>query len=138
MILYSQDKLRAELRRDEGYRRFPYTDTTGNLTIGVGWNLSANGLPDFVIEQLLDIGVTQARQVVSEALPEWRTLSDARQRVLINMGYNLGNKLKSFRRTLAAVKRGDYEAAARGMLRSRWAKQVGDRAKRLAKMMQEG
>jgi lysozyme len=39
---------------------------------------------------------------------------------------------------LAAVREGRYDDAAAGMLRSKWAGQVGERAKRLAALMREG
>jgi lysozyme len=39
---------------------------------------------------------------------------------------------------LAALEQGDYETAAKEMLDSKWARQVGDRANRLAKMMEDG
>jgi len=138
MTLYSQGELRSELRRDEGCKLFPYVDTAGKLTIGVGWNLSDNGLPTFIVEELLTEGIQRAKEVVEGLLPEWQELSDARQRVLLNMAYNLGRKLGGFRRFLGAVEADDFEAAASEMRRSRWAKQVGKRAERLATMMEEG
>jgi lysozyme len=59
--------------------------------------------------------------------------------VLVNMGFNLGPEgLLGFRRTLRAVEEGRYADAAEGMLRSKWARQVGARAVRLAAMMREG
>ena len=59
--------------------------------------------------------------------------------MLADMCFNLGiNRLLGFKNTLAAIKAGDYEAAADGMLASMWAKQVGKRAHRLIKMMREG
>lgn len=42
-----RDILRPQLRIDEGVREFPYTDTVGKLSIGVGRNLDDVGLrPD--------------------------------------------------------------------------------------------
>jgi lysozyme len=35
-----------QLRRDEGVRLHPYTDTVGKLTIGVGRNLADMGISD--------------------------------------------------------------------------------------------
>ena len=52
------------------------------------------------------------------------------------MAYNLGiNSLLGFKNTLATIQAGRYNDAADGMLASKWATQVGDRATRLAKMM---
>ncbi|NTV10478.1 MAG: lysozyme, partial [Zoogloea sp.] len=72
-------------------------------------------------------------------LPWWRSLDEVRQHVLMNMCFNLGiQKLQAFKNTLSLVQAGQYEAAARAMLASLWAQQVGDRAKRLAKEMETG
>ena len=43
-----------------------------------------------------------------------------------------------FHNTLAAIEAGNYAAASGGMLASKWAKQVGARATRLAAMMKTG
>ena len=65
--------------------------------------------------------------------------SPARQRVLLNMCFNLGSGgLLEFRKSLAAMERGDFETAAREMKASKWATQVGDRADRLAALMRSG
>ena len=80
-------------------------------------------------------------------LPWWKNMDEVRQRALANMAFNLGvgpsdeqptGKLLTFKNTLAAMARGDYEAAANGMSSSAWAKQVGIRATRLVEMMRSG
>ena len=37
--------IEADLERDEGYRQFPYTDSVGKLTIGIGFNLETYDTP---------------------------------------------------------------------------------------------
>jgi lysozyme len=55
------------------------------------------------------------------------------------MAFNLGlPRLLTFHDMIAALGRQDYGAAADAMLASRWAVQVGDRARRLAQMMRTG
>jgi len=56
----------------------------------------------------------------------------------MNMAFNMQGKLLGFRKFLAAAQRGDWNGAATEMLDSLWARQVGDRAKRLASMMRSG
>ena len=76
---------------------------------------------------------------LQKALPWVTDLSDVRQRVLYNMAYNLGvPSLLKFTDTLAMIKQGDYTGASIYMLRSKWAGQVGDRAKRLSVAMKDG
>lgn len=132
------DLLKAALIREEGLELKPYVDTVGKITIGVGRNLTDNGISEEEAMLLLDEDI--AYVVVQMAkLPWFSALDDVRQRVLADMCFNLGFKgLMSFKRTLAAVQDGDYTAAARHMLDSKWAQQVGRRAVRLSAMMQTG
>jgi lysozyme len=46
--------------------------------------------------------------------------------------------LSEFHNTLNAAKEGRYQECAKHMLNSDWAKQVGSRADRLARMMETG
>ena len=71
-------------------------------------------------------------------LPWWRALDPVRQRVMMNMAFNMQGKLLGFRNFLAAAQRRDWSTASAEMLDSLWARQVGDRAKRLASMMRSG
>ena len=130
--------LRESLKRDEGLRLKPYTDSTGHLTIGWGYNLT-NGIPLEIAERLLDIKMNEAVADVASYLPWSLALSEPRRDVLANMVYNLGiHGLLGFHRALAAMHAGDFEAAATEMLDSQWAQQVGPRAHRLAAQMRTG
>jgi len=132
------DKLRQELIRDEGLRLMPYTDTVGKLTIGVGRNLTDKGISPDEAQMLLDADIKEHLKLLDDNLEWWRTMSENRQRVIANLCFNMGKGLFSFVNTLAAMKRGDYEAAADGMAQSKWAIQVGPRASRLIQAMREG
>jgi lysozyme len=131
--------MRAELARDEGRRLKPYTDTVGKLTIGVGRNLTDRGLSDGEVDHLLDQDIALSEAELDKVAPWWREMSGVRQRVLLNMHFNMGwPRLSNFKNTLGAMQAGDYAKAADGMLASVWAQQVGQRAVRLAKMMRTG
>jgi lysozyme len=55
------------------------------------------------------------------------------------MSFQLGIAgLLKFKSTLAFIEAGDYENAATNMLKSLWAKQTPQRAKRLAEQMRSG
>ena len=131
--------LNAELIRDEGLRLRPYLDSVGKLTIGVGRNLDDVGISNAEALTMLANDVDLAIHELESRFTWFGDLSDARQRVLVNMCFNLGiTRLLGFRNMLAAVELGDYYKAAHEMLDSKWARQVGDRAKRLATMMEQG
>ncbi len=131
--------LKIELTRDEGLRLKPYRDTVGKLTIGIGRNLDDVGISQDEAMHLLDNDIARTTAALDKAIPWWRSLNDVRQRVVVNMAFNLGVAgLLGFKNTLAAMKAGRYADAAEGMLASKWATQVGERAKRLAAMMANG
>ena len=126
------------LKRHEGYRRLAYTDTVGKLTVGYGRNLSDKGLTEAEAEYLLrnDIAEAEARL---EKLPWWGALDSVRRAVLTDMAVNLGfDGLMKFKKTLRFVEAGWYGAASEEMLASRWAEQVGERARTLSRLMRLG
>lgn len=135
-------QLTKELRRDEGVVPFAYQDHLGYWTIGVGRLIDkrkGGGLSDAEIDFLLSNDIDRFEKQVIDAIPWYSRLDDVRQRVLVNMAFNLGIAgLLGFKNTLAMIERGDYAGAAKGMLNSKWATQVGERAKRLATMMETG
>jgi lysozyme len=131
--------LREQLERDEGREGYPYRDSLGFLTIGVGHNLDANPLPDEVINLLLDIDIARVQGALRIRVPWYQELSEPRQAVLEGMAYNMGvGGLMTFHKLLRACEGGDYTTAAAEMLDSRWAKQVPVRAMRLAAQMRTG
>ncbi|WP_337688537.1 glycoside hydrolase family protein [Mycetohabitans sp. B46] len=104
----------------------------------VGRNLTDVGISEVECNLLLGNDVMRSAMWLDRHLPWWRSLDAVRQCVIINMAFNMGRKLLTFANTLAAMQHGDYEAAANGMLASKWATQVGARAQRLANMMRTG
>lgn len=139
MTAADRASLVADLERDEGVRQFPYVDTVGKLTIGVGRNLTDRGLSPDEIRYLLQNDIDAAMDDLNRGVPWWDRLDPVRQTVLVNMCFNLGwPRLRGFVRTLAAIRRGDYIDAAAGMRDSLWATQVGARAERLAVLMESG
>lgn len=132
----------AELRRDEGVVPYAYQDSLGYWTIGVGRLIDrrkGGRLRDDEIDYLLKSDIEELYGLLDEKLPWWRKLDPVRQRVIVNMAFNLGVAgLLGFRNTLKAIEAGDWKRAAAGMLASKWATQVGERARRLARMMLNG
>lgn len=127
-----------QLMRHEGVKLRPYRCTAGKLTIGVGRNLEDVGISRAEAEELLQHDIDR---ILREArhLPVYEDLDHIRQNVIMNMLFNLGlSRLLKFKRMFEALEKGSYTLAAAEMLDSRWAEQVGDRAKELAEMMRTG
>lgn len=144
---FDLSKMIEELKLDEG--RAPndkgYQCSAKKWTIGYGHNIETTPIPDRIAEDLLshDIGVVLSQ---CERFDWFYPLSDVRKRVIVNMVFNMGaNGVSSFGCMIAAIKREDWEDAAWEMLNttkhgiiidSKWLDDVGDRARRLARMME--
>jgi lysozyme len=155
------------LLKHEGYKEYPYKDTKGKLTVGIGRNITdrpitpkevsylivknkitqsegnninvENRVSLHAAKALLEEDVKSLINKMNVSVPCFKNLDMVRQAVLIDMAYNMGmGGLLEFKRTLAAVKDGNYKDAAKDMLESQWSLQVKERATELAKMMKTG
>jgi lysozyme len=135
----NQDLLIADLIRDEKLALKPYHCTAGRLTVGIGRNLDDVGLTPDEAKMLCANDIARIKGELDRAVPWWRKMSEARQRGLANMCFNLGlARLLGFRKMLTALEADDWQAAAREALSSKWAEQVGKRANRIAALFMEG
>ena len=125
-----------QIKADEGFRSSVYQCSAGKLTIGYGRNIEDNGITQKEADYLLMNDISNTHRELNQALPWFHMLSQKRKGVLINMCFNMGlPTMMKFKKMLSALSMGDYDEAARQMLDSKWARQVGDRANRLAEEM---
>jgi lysozyme len=130
--------LERELTRDEGKRSKPYRDSLGFLTIGIGHNLDAEGLCEEAIAAQFRYDLDKKVFTPLDArLPWWRELPEPVQRVIANLTFNLGIVgLLKWRIFLAQLKNGRYANAAANLRSNRiYTRQVGERAERLARLL---
>lgn len=128
--------LKALLVKHEGLRLKPYKCTAGKLTIGVGRNLEDVGITEDEARDLLDNDINRLHSAIPSVVPCFGSLDETRQHVLLDMAFNLGLAgLGKFTKFRVALEARDFEGAAREMLNSAWAAQVGERSQELAKMM---
>lgn len=153
---YDKGELLKQLELHESKERKLYKDTRGFWTIGIGRNISADGmkirewphldpfkvtLTDEQIAVMLDNDVKKFERALDRDLRWWRTLSDVRQRIILDMTFNMGwapghpGGFDDFKTTLALIEAGRYREAARAMKQSKWYQQVGRRSKRLVYAM---
>jgi lysozyme len=129
----NRGQLQKDLILDEGILLKPYRCTAGKLTIGIGRNLDDVGISKTETLALLAADIERAEQGLDYFAPWWRSLPEPAARGLVNMAFNLGaGGLAGFKGMLLALEIGDYALAAAEALDSKWAKQVGDRAKRIS------
>ena len=101
--------------------------------------MKVNGmaLTDKQADALFDISYQQATSRAQGFSPNFRKLPQEMQETLINMSFQLGNRLNDFKDMRAALEEGDYDAVKKEMIDSDWAKQTPDRAKRLVKTLSD-
>lgn len=125
----------------EGYRSQVYKDTLGYETIGYGHLLLANEkgvLNEVTHEEGLRLLQMDMGKAISEFRQYWGEveLGEPREACLIDMTYNMGSvRWPKFTKN---IKEGDYREAAIQVMNSKYATQVGKRAKRNACIIRDG
>jgi lysozyme len=131
--------LKAELERDEGLKLKPYKDTKGILTIGIGKNLESAGISRDEAFYMLTNDINEIFNKIVEKFPWFLNLNYVRQRVLINIAFNVGfNGFLKFEKMLNYCKIADFSKAADEILDSKAGKELIIRYKRLSNMMRLG
>ncbi len=118
----------------------------GKWTVGVGYNISDRGVDflqrvlgrrfDMPIDQItltraealkvLDADIDRVEEAVVVHFPFYTKLNEVRQRVVLDMAFNMGFGALGFKNTRKMVETQDWSGAARGLYNSKWARQVGD------------
>ena len=156
---YNMTELLDQLVEHEGLELMPYEDSLGINTIGIGRNLVDRGISDLELVQMgkdmssvYEWGITKEQAYylaendikivemeICKAHPCVVELDEVRQRVIIDMAFNIGvPRLKKFKKMWQAIHDKDFASAKTEMLDSRWSKQVGNRAVRLSNAMETG
>ncbi|MBF0176518.1 MAG: lysozyme [Magnetococcales bacterium] len=134
-----REALTKQLIRHEGIALRPYLCPAGRVTIGVGRNLEDVGISEAEAMVLLNNDLDRVEGELQRYLPGFNDLNDVRRCALMDMCFNLGiSRFRLFQRFVAAINNKDFTLAAQEMLDSRWAKQVGERAKYLSRMVETG
>ncbi len=137
-----------KLIKNEGMRLKPYRCTLGKLTIGVGRNLEDNplnfeekracgdfmhGITENGAKMLLRNDIVRCYDEVSHLFKDYKKLSEGRQFALLDMCFQLGiGGLRKFRIMRKAIDNNDFDLASEACLKSVYAKQTPNRARRNA------
>lgn len=134
-----REKLKKELILDEGEVLHEYKDSLGYSTIGVGRLIDkrkGGGITKQESMYLLDNDITKKSAQVVDALPWIVKHPDEVQRAVINMSFQMGiHGLLGFKNTLSLIQAKKYKEAADNALKSKWAQQTPNRAKRVTDMI---
>ena len=128
--------LAKDLKRDEGFRSKPYHDSEGYLTIGYG-TLLKKGISKEEAGLLLGCRMREILTELKARAPvQFNLLPRHVRRALGNMAYNLGvPRLLQFKCMWRALENEDFSKAADEALKSKWARQVGQRAERISTLI---
>lgn len=141
------------IEKHEGRRKRVYQCPAGANTIGVGWNIDANELPqdiahhlaqqgsitDAMIDRLLEISIRRAVADCRALFPGFDDMSDARRMALTDFVFQLGfRRARQFSRAVAAVNTGRWEDAAKEMRDSAWFTQTPRRAEEITNIIETG
>ena len=159
MDSFGMAEMTAELMQAEGTILYVYDDATGhpivrgsvvrgNPTIGTGRNIAHGSTGISMAENYLLLGNDiVAATMVLDGDPAWNTpswcwrtaLSPVRQRALINLCFNMGDRvLDEFTQFRAALEAENYAAAGAALEASAWWGQVGARGPRVQWMIVHG
>ena len=141
------DKLREQLKIDEGVKYEVYDDHLGYKTFGIGHLVVAGdqeygasvGTPvsEERVNAVFDEDVQKYIDESKKVFPNLDSLPEEAQQVIVNMCFNMGApRLSKFKKFIAGVNDGNWSTAAVEMMDSRWATQVGVRAERLRDRIQ--
>jgi len=140
------DKLREELKVDEGVKYEVYLDHLGLPTFGIG-HLVTKSDPEYGCEVGTSVSEERVNECfesdVKQVLLDCKTLysdfdglPEEVQLIIANMMFNMGlPRLSKFKGMKAGVNNRDWNKAADEMVDSRWYRQVTNRADRLVNRM---
>jgi lysozyme len=138
------------LKIEEGYSSVPFIDTEGYPTIGNGQRIGPKHASLDMYQFTVNEEVAEAwlRASLNEKIEHCKAFkrvelalsacrnSEVRHSVILCMAYQLGAAgLNGFKKFLGAVIDHDWQLAHDEMLDSLWARQVPNRANRMAAMM---
>ena len=127
--------IERRLMSEEGLRLKLYRGPGGEWLVGYGRNVSAVGVSASEAALLLGNDIEAATRRLDERAPWWRGLDVCRREALIDLSFLLGYRLFDFRTMLGHLKAGRYESAGKALNNSRLPRQIGKRAKLLARQL---
>ena len=140
------EKLKEEIKADEGYKNEIYLDHLGLPTLGVG-HLIKETDPEYGLKVGTHIDDERVNELFEQDLnvtlgectllyDDFYLLPEEAQLIIANMMFNLGRpRLSKFVKFRKAIDDRDWKEASNQMKDSKWYRQVTLRAERLCRRM---
>ena len=157
--------VQAMIMKHEGKINYPYKDSVGLWTIGVGhliqpgngktlppeydayknnggpYDKKNNKTPAMTDEQILKLFNEdfEHHKKMAMATPGWNLANETGQAAMIDLAFNMGGGwYKKFPNTSKALAAGDFNKASEGLKDSAWYTQVKDRGVKIVDMIRNG
>ena len=161
----SLSDVQAMIMKHEGKINYPYKDSVGLWTIGVGhliqpgngktlppeydayknnggpYDKKNNTTPAMTDEQILKLFNKdfEHHKEMAMATPGWNLANETGQAAMIDLAFNMGGAwYKKFPNTSKALAAGDFNKASEGLKDSKWYTQVKDRGVKIVDMIRNG
>ena len=141
------ERLKEEIKEDEGYKNEIYLDHLSLKTLGVG-HLIKETDPEYdlevgthiedervneLFEQDINVTIDECRKLYYD----FDKLPEEAQHIIANMMFNMGRpRLSRFHKMKRAVENREWKEASNEMKNSKWYRQVTNRADRLCNRME--
>ncbi len=141
------ERLKEEIKDDEGYKNEIYLDHLSLKTLGVG-HLIKETDPEYdlevgthiedervneLFEQDINVTIDECRKLYYD----FDKLPEEAQHIIANMMFNMGRpRLSRFHKMKRAVENREWKEASNEMKDSKWYRQVTNRADRLCNRME--
>lgn len=126
------------VKLSEGFRDKVYKCTQGYDTIGYGFAIKDLVMDEDIAGMILIRKLDSLEKRILTKFPFVADLPESAKDVVIEMCYQLGlGGFSKFKKTIALLRLGNYEACSSEMLNSRWARQTPNRAKRLSDIIKK-
>jgi lysozyme len=146
------DFMQKQIAQHEGKRNYPYKDSEGKWTIGIGHLIGDgsdkalaksgyskyskdNPMPDEKVSELFNKDLEKHRKI-AESYPFYDKMNEEGKKAIIDLTFNMGdfyNKKKPdgtymWENLREQLNNGEWDAAANNLASSKYARQVGNRA----------
>ena len=142
------DKLREELKIDEGVKYEIYLDHLDLPTFGIGHLVLPSDpecgakigtpVPEDRVNECFASDTDSVLKDCKLLFPSFEVLPEEVQLIIANMMFNMGRpRMSGFKKFIAAIEISNWQEAANQMIDSRWYNQVTNRAQRLVDRMRQ-
>lgn len=137
------NKAIESIKKHEGFSDVPYLCTNGYKTIGYGFRVEnvdkkysdkmTTKEADVIIKELVENYITIVKSWLGSDVFE--SLSDNQKIVFLDMTYNLGNRIKAFKKLKLAIQDKNINKIKKEMKESDWCYQVKSRCVNLVSLI---